>query len=266
MNLSISNIAWTADNDESMYAFLREQGFNGLEIAPTRIFPEQPYNHLSEAHDYAQRLKEMYGLSIPSMQSIWYGRQEKVFGSQEERKALIDYTRKACEFAKAIECRNLVFGNPRNRDTSGIDSFLVEPTAIDFFKALGDIALENETVISLEPNPTIYNTNFLNYTSEAVEMIRKIDSRGIMLNVDLGTIIQNEENIDYLESVKDCINHIHISEPYLRPIDTSKEDKHRYLVELSRKLNGKFLSIEMGKVDDLQRVKDIVTYVKSLTE
>ena len=42
MNLSISNIAWKAEYDSEMYKYLETTGFNGLEIAPTRIFPENP--------------------------------------------------------------------------------------------------------------------------------------------------------------------------------------------------------------------------------
>ena len=51
MKLSISNIAWSTEHDNTMYQFLKDNGFDGLEIAPTRIFPEKPYEHLSEAKD-----------------------------------------------------------------------------------------------------------------------------------------------------------------------------------------------------------------------
>ena len=49
MKLAISNIAWTKEKDESMYAHLLQKGFQGLEIAPTRLFSERPYEHLKEA-------------------------------------------------------------------------------------------------------------------------------------------------------------------------------------------------------------------------
>ena len=86
MKLSISNIAWGIEHDAEMYQYLQKVGFQGLEIAPTRIYPENPYDKLSEAKDWASEMKEKYGLEIPSMQSIWYGHQEKIFGTKEERK------------------------------------------------------------------------------------------------------------------------------------------------------------------------------------
>ena len=66
MNLSISNIAWTSDNDVQMYAFLKETGYNGLEIAPTRLFIDHPYTHIEEAQIVGERLrKAVEETSIP---------------------------------------------------------------------------------------------------------------------------------------------------------------------------------------------------------
>ena len=46
MKLSISNIAWTPELDTEIYRIMARIGFGGLEIAPTRIFPENPYRRL----------------------------------------------------------------------------------------------------------------------------------------------------------------------------------------------------------------------------
>ena len=182
MKLSISNIAWSKEHDAEMYGFLQSLGFEGLEIAPTRIFPEKPYDNLDSARDWADKLKYTYGLSIPSIQSIWYGHTERIFGSIEERQILIDYTKKAIDFAESIGCKNLVFGNPKNRDAKEVTSIM--PIAIDFFKEIGDYAIEHHTIVALEPNPVIYNTHFMNYTEQAVEMAYKSSSEGIKVNID----------------------------------------------------------------------------------
>lgn len=261
MKLSISNIAWTAENDAEMYLYLKDAVFNGLEIAPTRIYPEAPYDKLSEAKDWAEELNERYGLVVPSMQSIWYGHTEKIFGDKSDRQILIDYTKKAVLFAEAIGCGNLVFGNPKNRDTEDVAAIM--PIAIDFFKEIGDFAAEHNTVIALEPNPTIYNTHFMNYTEQAVEMAYKSSTEGIKVNVDFGTIIYNEEDINYLKHIPEYINHVHISEPGLNLIE--KRDLHKQLFAVLNETNyNRFVSIEMGNKGDLQKVMDICNYVKGL--
>lgn len=261
MKLSISNIAWGAEHDTEMYQYLHEVGFQGLEIAPTRIFPEKPYDKLSEAKDWAYLLKENYGLEIPSMQSIWYGHQEKIFGTNDERKVLIEYTKKAVDFAEAIGCRNLVFGNPRNRDTDDVPGNYT--TAIDFFREIGDYAWAHNTCIAIEANPVIYNTRFLNNTEQAVEMAYKCGSAGVKVNVDLGTIINNEEDINYLKQIPEFINHVHISEPGLNLIE--KRSLHSELLSILHTFGyDNFVSIEMGNKGNIDSVKSISQYLKDI--
>lgn len=260
MKLSISNIAWSAEYDAEMYQYLHDVGFQGLEIAPTRIFPENPYDKLSEAKEWALELKEKYGLVIPSMQSIWYGHQEKIFGSKEEREILVNYTKKAIIFAETIGCPNLVFGNPRNRDTEDVPGNF--PVAIDFFREIGDFATEHNTTIAIEANPIIYNTRFINTTKQAVELADKCNSKGIKVNVDLGTIIYNEEDIEYLRQVPEFINHVHISEPGLKLIEQRKI--HLKIFEILNDIRyERFVSIEMGN-NTLERINEIVLYITNI--
>ena len=62
--LSVSNIAWTSENDEKVYELMKDLGFTGLEIAPTRIIPESPYDKLSQARAWADCLRTDQGLSL----------------------------------------------------------------------------------------------------------------------------------------------------------------------------------------------------------
>ena len=103
MRLSISNIGWVSESDEQIYKIMKKLDFRGLEIAPTRIFPESPYDKLEDAKKWSESLKNEYGFCVPSMQSIWYGRQEKIFHSPEDRETLTEYTKKAIDFAEAVK-------------------------------------------------------------------------------------------------------------------------------------------------------------------
>lgn len=261
IKLSISNIAWSQENDSEMYQFLKDMGFQGLEIAPTRVFRENPYDKLPLAKEWADNLKKDFGLVVPSMQSIWYGHQEKIFGSKEDRKVLVDYTKKAIDFAEIIGCKNLVFGNPKNRDTDDVSGNY--PIATDFFREIGDYALEHHTMIAIEPNPTIYNTRFINYTEQAVEMAYKCGSEGVRVNVDLGTIIYNDEDINYLKQIPEYINHIHISEPGLKLVETRQLHISLFSILHSMRYN-KYVSIEMGCQQEIEQVKSIMKYVKEI--
>lgn len=260
MRLSISNIAWEADNDVYIYKIMQKLGFLGLEIAPTRIFAENPYENMNAAKKWAKNLKSEYGFSVPSMQSIWYGKKENIFASDDDRLKLISYTKKAIDFASSIGCSNLVFGCPKNRSISTENDKAV---AISFFKKLGDYALAKHTVLAMEANPPIYNTNYINTTLEAIELIKKVNSNGFKLNLDIGTMIYNNEDISALSEYVKLINHVHISEPGLKVIE--KRPIHKKLAALLKNNNyNGFVSIEMGRQQNIENIRQICEYVKEI--
>lgn len=260
MKLSISNIGWDGLYDEKVYKLMNNYGFEGLEIAPTRVFPSNPYDDLQQASVWSDNLKNQYGFKVPSMQSIWFGHMESLFGTDEDRQCLLDYTKKAILFAKAIGCKNLVFGCPRNRNVpEGRDG----EELVEFFKEIADFAFENDTVIGMEANPPIYNTNFINDTKAALELIDRVDSDGFKLNLDVGTMIYNEEDVDDLVGKVHLINHVHISEPFLKPI--KERELHSKLKKVLEDEDYKrFVSIEMGKVENIKDIEPIMKYISEL--
>jgi sugar phosphate isomerase/epimerase len=295
VKLSISNIAWDKKYDEDMYEYLALSGFEGIEIAPTRIIENNPYDNLDKAREF-KSLMDNKGLEISSMQSIWFGRDERIFYTEKERKDLLNYTEKAIDFASIIRCKNLVFGSPKNRSYEEFiemeedpsfkgDAFEIvtgshhyeyeEPqvqsydalnnmkNGISFFKEIASYAEMNDTCFSIEPNPAIYNTNFINESRQAFGLAKEIDSDGFKVNIDFGTIIQNNEDLKSIKKNISLVNHVHISEPYLAVIE--KTAKHRELAEILK--NGgyeKYVSIEMKNHGDIQIVKDVMRYVKGV--
>lgn len=261
MKLSISNIAWSKEYDKEMYEYISRCQFRGIEIAPTRIIPEEPYSHISEAQVVAKEFYEKYHLAISSMQSIWYGRQEKIFGSKEEREALLSYTKQAIDYADALNCKNLVFGCPKNRVVNDLQQDY--ETALNFFSEIGDYAKEKNVVFSIEPNPTIYHTNFINTTSEAIDIVKKLNHPNIKINLDIGTMIQNCEEASILKGHVEMIHHVHISEPNLEYVKDRK--LHREIIEILKNENyNNYISIEMKNQNDIQKVKEVIEYVRKI--
>ena len=260
MRLSISNIGWKQPQDELVYGMMQKYGFSGLEIAPTRIIEQNPYDQLECARAWKEALNKKYAFEVPSMQSIWFGRQENLFQSEEEKESLIAYTKKAIDFAEVIECKNLVFGCPRNRNMPEGASC---ETAVEFFKELGNYAAERNIVIGMEANPSIYNTNFINDTKSVLALIKEVNSDGFRLNLDVGTMLHNEEIVEQLSGHVHLISHVHISEPWLKPV--REQEVHKKLAQLLVKENyGNFVSIEMGAQEDLDLLEACMKYVREI--
>lgn len=256
MKLSISNIGWDESLNEEVLSYISNKGYSGIEIAPTIYIKESPYDNTDKMIQIKDELKQKYNLEISSMQSIWYGKTGNIF-NENDAKDLVEYTKKAIDFASQINCNNLVFGCPKNRNMPDDKSIA---DIIYFFKELGDYAYSKKITFSIEPNPTIYNTNFINTTKEAFELVKLVNSKGLKVNVDFGTIIENNEDIDIVINNLSLVNHIHISEPYLEKIKERSIHK-----ELSDKLknsnyNG-YISIEMKKQESIEEVKQVIDYV-----
>lgn len=260
MKLSISNIAWDKETDDEVYDLMQRYGYSGLEIAPTRIFTLAPYNNLLRAAEWYTQLKSKWGFYISSMQSIWYGREENIFRSADEREKLRQYTQCAIDFAETIKCKNIVFGCPKNRN---IPKGYEAEGDIAFFRVLGDYAAAHGTVIGMEANPRVYGTNYINDTASAIRLIEQVDSEGFKLNLDVGTMIENGEAIDIVRNKSYLINHIHISEPQLRQI--VRRPLHREIAEILYKENYKgYVSIEMAKRSRIADIETTLDYIKGV--
>ncbi len=255
IRLAASNIGWAAQDDEKVWQLMKELGYQGLEIAPTRIFPERPYENLPGIALFAGMLYQNYGLTIPSMQSIWYGCQGNLF-EPEQAEELAEYTLAAFRFAQSCRCPSLVFGCPRNRSVPpGHEA----GEADLFFSRLAVGACQCDTSLALEANPPLYHTNFLNTTREAFDLVRRLGQPGLSVNLDLGTVIQNGEQLrDFAGDLK-YVSHVHISEPGLAVPERRALHKELALMLGAVGYKG-FVSLEM-KTSDFETVRRSLTYL-----
>ena len=157
------------------------------------------------------------------------------------------------DFAMAAGCKNLVFGCPKNRAIPSEDHL---PVARAFFRDLGECARQRGLTISLEPNPPIYSTNFINTTPEAFSFCEEIASQGLKVNIDAGTMIYYREDTQVVQDNIGLVGHIHISEPNLAPLE--ERPLHRALRAL--KAYNLFYSIEMRNPGDIGQVKKAAAY------
>lgn len=259
MKLSISNIAWSNEDDEMMYDFLKKSHLSGLEIAPTRIFENNPYVNLEEAKLFKEQLFDKYNLEISSMQSICFGRNEAIFGDDKERNTIKDYIKLSIDFGNVVGCKNLVFGCPKNR----IIGENQEAIAKMFFFELGNYSYINNTNLAIEANPEIYGTNFLNTTHQVIDFVKSTYNDGLKINLDLGTVIHNNEDLQIVSDNIHLINHIHISEPYLETI--LERPIHIELSKILKTKNyKKYVSIEMKNLNDTKNLKEVINYTQSV--
>lgn len=257
MKLAVSQIAWREEDDEEALKMLEAAGFSGLEIAPTRVAGPQPYEYPEAAAAYAAQMWANHNLTLCSMQSIWYGQAGNMFLA--EGAYLLGYTKQAIRFAKAGGIPNIVFGCPKNRT---LPEGATDEEAARIFCEMGDCAAQNGTCLALEANPAMYGTNLMNHTADALAMAKRVNSPGCRVNLDFGTMLANgEEPAQLVGHVKE-INHVHISEPNLLPIEPRPGHKTLAAILRNEGYEG-FVSIEMRE-QPLAVLGDVLQYGKEV--
>ena len=246
MHKAISNIAWTKEEDEKMYPIMTQYGFQGLEIAPSRIWADPTHVSQNSIRDFQNKLHE-YQITVIAMQAILFGKQElTIFENPEIKLKTSQYIKKTIDLASNLDVQILVFGSPKNRLTYGKDKTEIDKISIEFFNMIGDYAKSKNTLFCIEPNPPEYGADFITNVSEAISLVKNVNNSGFRLHLDLGAMTINKEDyVKCITSSKPFLSHFHISEPYLHPISET-ESKHEIVDDALKNINYQgWVSIEM---------------------
>lgn len=246
MKLAVSNIAWPADHDIEVADLLQSSVVEGIEVAPTRIWPAPLDASPSEVKAHRGWWEER-GLPIIAAQALLFGQPElTVFESGEIRRRTIAYLEGIIEVCADLGAKVLVFGSPKNRRVGALSSETVEGIAVDFFGRLGEAASRAGAALVMEANPPAYGADYITSASAALDLVRKVNHPGFRLHLDSGCMTMSRDPVEeILGGAADVLSHFHISEPHLAPIGEGGVD-HEFF---GRLLNGsaydRWVSIEM---------------------
>ena len=217
MKLAMSAIAWEPPDDEAAARILREHGFTGVELAPTKIFPRP--DAATEAEVAAcRRAWEARGLRVVALQALLFGRPDlTVFG--ESRSRTLDYLGGIARLGGRLGAGALVFGSPRNRARGLLPAADAWRSAVEFFRALGSAAAEAGTCVCIEPNPPRYGADFITTSEEALRLVEEVASPGFGLHLDAAcALLAGEDFPARLRASAHVLRHVHLSEPDLAPV------------------------------------------------
>src|SRR5207244_1994525 len=160
-------------------SILREHGFTGVELAPTKIFARPDSATDAEAADCREAWSRR-GLRIVAMQALLFGHPAlTVFG--EARKQTLEYLSGVARLGGRLGAGALVFGLPRNRARGPMPAAEAWRAAVEFFRALGSAAAEAGTCMCIEPNPPRYGADFITTSEEALRLVEEVASPGFGL-------------------------------------------------------------------------------------
>ena len=216
MRLAVSDIAWNSSSDQAALDELVRLQVDGVEVAPTIVWPGWEGASATAASRYRLRLADV-GLACSSMQALLFGRSDLLlFGDEGMFRRLLDHMALVADLSAGLEARVAVFGSPANRTRGTIPMETARQIAAERFQALGELFASVGTVLCIEPNPPEYGCDFVTTAHEAVELATLVQSNGFGVHLDAGALILSSRDVeDDIRGAADVLRHFHVSQPHL---------------------------------------------------
>jgi len=190
-------------------------GMDGVELAPTVIWPEAPLVPTEEALAYAQRWRD-HGIAISGIQSLLYGHPEMQVFDRDIWPAMRKHLVSMIRLAHDLDTSIVVFGSPRNRVRGDLDDDTANAIFAEFLTSLLPILEDCGIVLTLEPNAPEYGADYLTRYTDVVKLSDFISSPWVQPQVDTGCLFMvNNAPEQAVRERRPA--HVHISTPKLMP-------------------------------------------------
>lgn len=242
---AISNLAFKNHSIGDALGFLKNNGIDGLEIAPSLIW-EDPQNVPKKEITAFKHLVSSNGLQVIALQSLLYGKPElQLFSSFKIQKNFLDHLKKMIDLCVDLGGRSISFGSPNNRSKGELQLDKAISIASPLFRELAEYAKLVNITVCIEPVSTLYNCDFINNTKECIQLIETVQHSNFKLLLDIGTLISNQEEFtEIIETYIHYIAHIHINDPQLFP-PSNKRREHASIANTLRLKNySNWLTLE----------------------
>ncbi len=244
--IAISNIAWKSSEEKKVFEIMRRLRINYLEISPKKLWTN-PFDLNDNFIIKTIKTLRGYNINLIAMQALLYQRPDlTIFEDIKTRKKTLQYLINMILLGSKLGVKNLIFGSPKNKLIGKLSVRRATEIAIEFFSSLGKEASGLNMCFCIEPTPKIYGADFICNTNEALGFIKKVNSKGLKLNLDLGSMILNREPLrKTIKKAAPYMAHFHISEPYLKTINLG-ESFHKIIADQLQSIDYKgCVSIEM---------------------
>lgn len=265
MKLAFSNIAWDAAEESQVLDILSEAQISGLEIAPTKLWPNWDGATAIAARQIGEQYRKA-GFIVPALQAILFDRPNlTLFGDHAVRAALLEHIETVADIAAGLGARTLVFGAPRNRDPGNLSPEDAMTAAVSVFRKAGALCAAHGVWLGIEANPPIYECRFITRWFEAAELVRRCDSPGVRLHLDAAcTALAGDDLAEAVAATADILAHVHISEPQLGSFENPHVDHIGFGMALRRAGYDGWCSVEMRRSGNpLTALRHAVAFAKS---
>jgi len=232
---------------EKMFSFIKEAGYEGLEIAPFTLgdtVDEIPAGTIK----LIRNCSEKYGIRIIGTHWLLV-KPEGLSVSGKDlslRAKTADYLCKLARFTSELGGDIMVFGSPKQRNIGEGQTFdEVKGNVKEVLLKVLEECEKHKVFLCLEPLAKT-ETNFMNTAEQAIEMIEEIGSPYLKLHLDVKAMSGEEKAIpDIIRDSGKHLKHFHVNDKNLSGPGFGDVDYKPIIDSLKSAGYGGWLSVEV---------------------
>ncbi len=252
MPFSVSNIGLPPHGCEPRFDKVKELGFDGVEVAPSRVWCDTWKGlRAADVERYRQQI-EAAGLKVVGLHSLFFDQPDlTIFGDDHTRARSVEFLAHLSTVCRDLGGKTLIFGSPNARRRGP----MTKPQALDLaartFDELSAKTQGHGTLFCMEPlGPT--ETDFCNTIAEIEDLYARIDTDIVRFQIDVRALSANGEVVSSVfEKVKSLLAHVHVNAADLGALRTDDGVEHKMAGNFLKQIKyASFLSLEQRSVDE----------------
>lgn len=247
MKLAVSNIAWENAELAEHLALLHDLGCQGVELAPSCIWPE-PVEATAGERARLRDLVQGSGLEVTGFHALLFTRPDlQLFKDRDGLNLTVEYLVALARLCSDLEGRLLVFGSPRNRARHGRDYRECQAWSTEAFHATASRCAPLGVTLCIEPLAPD-ETDFIMSCDEGARLVETVGHANFQLHLDARALRATGEDLAALMSrYGRRVQHFHVAEAGLAPPGSTGTDHAGFGKALRDAGYQHYVSIEMRR-------------------
>ncbi len=209
---------------------LPEMGFDGIEVAPSRVWKDTWHGLGPTDVEAYRKTVEDAGLSVIGLHSLFFDHPELgMFRGIDVRERTLDFLVHLSGLCRDLGGRTLIYGSKTARPRGALSLDQAHEEAVDF---MGELCLRikgHGTCFCFEPLETDV-ADFINSGLESLAVVKDVNDPGIGVQLDAKALVANDEaSPDIFAATRDYLVHFHANEPGLGVLGASGDVDHAAL-------------------------------------
>jgi len=268
MKFAVSNIGLRAYDHLDDLTAIKAMGFEGLEVALSRVFPgDWNFPNGAEVEAYRRDI-EAAGLSIVGLHSLFWERPEYTcFGDADIVAQTTDFLVQLSAVCRDLGGKTLIYGSRTARTRGERSTEDANAEAAVFFRALCKRVEGHGTCFCIEPLE-MEVADYVHSVLESQEVVKAVNHPALRVQIDAKAMaLANEVRREIFEAVQGDLVHVHANEPGFDILGTSGKVDHAQIGRLLKDIGyDGYVSIEQRMIDEANPLDGIRQSAKILKE